>query len=148
MQQKDSRGGAFLSEFVFNVVHCAGVKHPAADILSRLPTDCTDKTILKDELPVLVIVYSEKMDDVATSIFELETHTGTSAQSITDADGTHVSQLALAELLIVQSGDERCQNAARHTGHAGTEFTLNKTGVLVRSAPIDRSLQKLAPRLI
>lgn len=41
-----------LSEFDFDVIHQAGVKHQAAEPLSRLDTDGEEKTHLDDDLPV------------------------------------------------------------------------------------------------
>lgn len=40
-----------LSEFKFNVVHFAGIKHQATHAMSRLPTDKTNKTKLDDQIP-------------------------------------------------------------------------------------------------
>lgn len=42
-----------LSEFVFDVVHSAGIKQQAADELSRLKTKGEEVTPLNDEVPVL-----------------------------------------------------------------------------------------------
>lgn len=41
-------------EFDFGIVNRAGIKHQAADALSRLPTNCSDRTILASDTPVMV----------------------------------------------------------------------------------------------
>lgn len=45
-----------FSEFDIDVVHCAGIKHEVADVLSQLLTEGTVNKPLKAKLPVLVIV--------------------------------------------------------------------------------------------
>lgn len=44
-----------LKEFKFDVLHCAGINHQAAEALSPLKTTRTDQTSIEDELPVLFI---------------------------------------------------------------------------------------------
>lgn len=135
-----------LSEFEFNFVHHAGVKHQAADALSRLPIDGTYNTRLKDEPLALVIASGEKMHDTRTPIFSFEAHTSTPMQSVTDTDVTNATSPILAEFITAHSADEFCQNFARRLDQAGTEFTLEKEGVLVRCTPIDGALQKPVPQ--
>lgn len=49
-----------LSEFEFDVMHRAGIKHQAADPLSPLPNDGEDTTHLNNALLVLTIVLAGK----------------------------------------------------------------------------------------
>lgn len=44
-----------LSEFEFFIVHRAGIKHEAADALSRRQSSCDGETPLDDEIPILTI---------------------------------------------------------------------------------------------
>lgn len=44
-----------LSEFDFEVVHWGGVKHEAAEALSRLEKTGMEKSPLEDDIPVLTI---------------------------------------------------------------------------------------------
>lgn len=53
-----------MLEFDYDIVHRAGVNHQAADALSRLPSDRTDKTLLEDDLPLLIVnTINKKMDE-------------------------------------------------------------------------------------
>lgn len=44
-----------LSEFELDVIHRAGIKYHAADVLSRTPTEIAETTSIDDEIPVSVI---------------------------------------------------------------------------------------------
>lgn len=58
------------------MMHHAGIKHHPADVLSRLPTSCTDNTTLHDNVSVLVLackIFAQKgkppeQDDVGSVI--------------------------------------------------------------------------------
>lgn len=90
-----------LSNFDFDVLHRAGVKHRAADNLSWLPTDDTDNTLLEDELSILVIASGGRIANTITTIIALKAHTSMSAQFSTNADGTEATPPTLAELITV-----------------------------------------------
>lgn len=66
-----------------------------------------------------MITSGEKMDSKATSIFALEAHTSTHAQSVTDANGTDATPSTLAEFITAQFADALCQNVARQLGQGG-----------------------------
>lgn len=76
------------SEFYFDVVHCAGIKRQAVDVISRIPTLGNENRPLEDELPALLIASGNEMDSTITTIFSLEAHKGTPTYSATSADGT------------------------------------------------------------
>lgn len=44
-----------LSEFDFDAIHCAGVKHQAVDALFCQPIDGSNSILLEDELSELLI---------------------------------------------------------------------------------------------
>lgn len=44
-----------ISEFEFNIAHRAGIKHRAADVLSRFKTGGEEKRLLNYAVPVLTI---------------------------------------------------------------------------------------------
>lgn len=48
-----------LLESDFKVVHWAGIKHQVAGALSRLPTTAMDKSLLQDDVPVLMITKAQ-----------------------------------------------------------------------------------------
>lgn len=48
-------------EFAFEIVHRAGIKQKAADILSRLHTNGSDFTMLEDDGPLVVVSTSDKL---------------------------------------------------------------------------------------
>ncbi|NJR72360.1 MAG: hypothetical protein HC782_04920 [Gammaproteobacteria bacterium] len=52
-------------------MHRAGVKHQAADALSRLPKTGADTTPLEDDLPLMAV---EKMDTGATTVHFIDAH--------------------------------------------------------------------------
>lgn len=41
-----------LSDFEFDVVHRVGIKHQAADVLPRMPTDSADTTPTEEDIPI------------------------------------------------------------------------------------------------
>lgn len=53
--EKLARWHLRLSEFELDIVHLSGIKHKAADVLSRSKVKIEDKTALDDEVPVLTI---------------------------------------------------------------------------------------------
>lgn len=54
-ERKTGRWRLRLSEFDFEALHQADVKHEAADALSLLPTTRMDESLLEDDVPVLTI---------------------------------------------------------------------------------------------
>lgn len=57
--------------FKFDAGHRAGVKHQAADALSRLRTEGTDKITLKDDLSAMVIhIMDAKTHDCPSDMLE------------------------------------------------------------------------------
>lgn len=50
-----------LSELELDVVHRAGVKHQAAEALSRLPFSGDDETTIEDEIPLLWVENTQVM---------------------------------------------------------------------------------------
>lgn len=56
-----------LSEFDFDVIHCAVVKNQAANMLSRLSTSGNDNSSLEAELPLVAIDYvmSARISDIS-----------------------------------------------------------------------------------
>lgn len=44
-----------LMKFDFKIVHTAGIKHHAADAFSRFPTNGSDRTVLEDDIPIMVV---------------------------------------------------------------------------------------------
>lgn len=117
------------------------IRHP-----SRLPTEFTYNLPLKDELPVLVIVRGENIDDTTTTIIALKAHESTPAQSVTNSDVKDARPPASVKLITAQSADEFLHDTTRQFCHAGKEITFNKDGVPVRCVPIVGALQKPVPQ--
>lgn len=53
--EKPVRWRLHLSEFEFDIIHRAGIKHQAVDALSQLKTKGVDTMPLQNEVPVLTI---------------------------------------------------------------------------------------------
>lgn len=85
-----ARGRLRLPKFAVEVVHRAGIRHQAADALSRVPATANDKTPLEDDntpvkndLPLLAIVAMHNLAD--THIFVIDTN----EEDIMLLDGKH-----------------------------------------------------------
>lgn len=61
-------------KFEFEIVHSAGIKPPAADVLSTLPTNGSDPAMLEDDIHVMGVTRSNKQ--------------ALNSQSIDTADGS------------------------------------------------------------
>lgn len=55
---KPARQRLYLSKFEVDVVHCAGIKHQAANVSSQIKTTGTDQTPIEDKIPVFYITAS------------------------------------------------------------------------------------------
>lgn len=47
-------------EFDLQIFHRAGIKHQAVNTLSRLPTNGSDRTLIEDDISVMVITWLNK----------------------------------------------------------------------------------------
>lgn len=132
-----------LSKYDFNVVHRAVDKHQAPNILSQLPTNGTNNTLLKKEVPVLVIASGEKFGYTATTIFALGAPTYNAPHFDIDSDGTDPTPPSLAELITAHPTDEFCQKSIKKLKQTGTEFSLHKNEALDKRVPIEGASPKL-----
>ena len=129
-----------LAEYEFDVVHRAGVKHQAADALSRLPTDGEDKAPLDDEIPVLVIQHDDEQT-VSTVVCVHEQYETTDGPAIELPDGA----LTLDALIRAQKTDTFCKRIADTVDTPGSAFNYDRDGVLVRRSALDGSVQRVIP---
>lgn len=118
-----------LSEFDSDVIHRAGVIHQAADALPRLPTGGTDKTTLENERPIAYInIVQNHEDDQPSHV--LEDFSSTIMHLIPDQKPLEAH--TLTDFIKAQGEDAFCQQAAKQIGERGTEFSLNKHGIIIR----------------
>lgn len=54
--------GLSLFEVDFKGIHQAGVKHQAAEMLSRLPTTEVDESLFDEDVPLLIIYDAKQLD--------------------------------------------------------------------------------------
>ena len=139
-----------LTEFEFDIVHRAGIKHQAADALSRLETTSTDETELRDEIPTLT--EDDKPPTTVLACFdcdELDLNDETCVCTTTDTDENDSdglpSMITDEEFIKQQAEDEYCKEAAKSVGLPGSAFSIDKHGFLVRIAPLDGAVQKVVP---
>lgn len=142
-----------LSEYKFDVVHRAGIKHQVADSLSQLSTDGHAKTVLDEVLPFLTITAAPNMEDAK---FDLEIHyLANKNPDITSPALPAVYTLATSptpptepttdEFLAKQPKDAFCRVGASTLGTLGSAYTYNRVAFLVCIASIDGAGQKVLP---
>lgn len=118
------------------------------DTLSQLPTDSTDKTLLEDETPVLIIESDDIMDETTSINVSVEPQKSTTAHSVFNTSKRNIIPRPLAEFIKAQFANQIFQNSGKQLGQAETKLSCNKRGVFVRRALIDGALQKLVPQLL
>lgn len=126
-------------EFHIDAVHRAGVRHQAADALSRVPSDGTNKTQLEDDLPVMVIRVENH--DLHLSPLHMSEDISSTLKRF------NVDQNKLQVPTLKKSIEARGKNTLRHQaakqiGQSGSEFSLNKDIIIIGLALMDGALKK------
>ena len=159
-----------LADFEYDIVHRAGVKHQAADALSRLPTNGTDQHPLDDGIPTLAIGDSETFDpyDWAEGVLSVEEEVLAGVEDIAldaclihggeqpplpgipdvlalDEHSTPPGEVTMSALREAQANDRYCKHIRASLDIPGTPFGVTHQDILVRRSPLDGSLQKVVP---
>lgn len=132
-------------------MHRAGVKHQAADALSRLPTTGADTTTLEDDLPLMAV---QKMDSGASAVHFIDAQEGDATPAVTiianapKALTKHVDDKpsSIQEFLMEQAQDPYCKIAAKSVGLPNSEYRIDQHGLLVRRSMIGGSIQTAVPQ--
>lgn len=121
-------------EFYFEIVHCPGLYHQAAEAISRLrkldqePVDETED--VDDDIPTYCILGQES-----------------DALCATEEEGViNLHMPTSKELFKVQLTDAYCQNMVKLVG-TDAQFAVDEKGLKDRKAPIDGSMQVIVPKI-
>lgn len=163
-----------LSDFDYEVKHRAGVKHQAADTLSRLRTDGADTSLLDDAIPTLLVdddAANEAQADVEDlrdepvewkvkndngdeflllqqeEVFGSERPAAPSILALQD-DADAPTELTMDRLRSEQLKDSLCTFLRQQKHFEGSLYALDHNDVLVRRSPLDGRLQKVVPRCL
>lgn len=136
-----------MSEFAFGIVHRVGLKHQAADALLRLMTNGKEKSILDNEVPVLIIpqeifAFVPKTD--ITDLEFIEVPKGLYVPFIPEVcmlagieDNEKTELPMLPEFISAQSTDADCRSMFTSVGKPNMSFNVDTDGVLVRVSSLD-----------
>eukprot|EP00178_Gracilaria_changii_P000278 TRINITY_DN10329_c0_g1_i1.p2 TRINITY_DN10329_c0_g1~~TRINITY_DN10329_c0_g1_i1.p2 ORF type:complete len:220 (-),score=11.84 TRINITY_DN10329_c0_g1_i1:813-1472(-) len=153
-----------LSEFEFDVVYRAGVKHQAPDALSRMDIDGLDNSPLNDDIPCFAMELSGNCDCLVATVQDGNVlhenafldwdeppkghhdrrPTGTAALAVED-EQTEPLPIPVEEFLEEQAKDPWCKGIAKHVGTAPFRFGYDHHGFLSRTSPLDGAVQHLVP---
>lgn len=142
----DSHAGVHgFSNLIFDVVHCAGIKHHDADALFCLRTWREDKTLLKENLPIFAL---DSSDDYNTNVHI----NNASSEGITPLTATVASSVNTPptenEFNIEQESDPYCKKALVHVGHPHSEFQSNHRGLLIHESTVNNATKIVVPSLL
>lgn len=133
-----------LLEYDYEIQHRPGVKHQAADALSRVRTDGGDETELDDEVPTFECKEDEDTDGTICEIGRTNDSTSTTQDEVEEL----TRPISDEEFIRGQSTDDFCQEVARTVGLPGSKFDVDNAGCLIRRSDLDGSLQKVVPKKI
>jgi len=138
-----------LLEFEFDVVHRPGIKHQAADALSRLNTQGEDEEPLEDEVPTLLIATEavEADEHEVCVIFPAEDDELPGLPEVLPVvtDPATIKPISVEELIAAQSKDEYCRKLMTESDTEGSRFSYDEEGVLIRLSPLDHAQQRVIP---
>lgn len=128
-----------LTEFDFEIDHRATFKHQAVDAIPRLPTNRLDHTLLEDDKHILAVTREKKKSF--------------NSPTIAAADDSHVEMTStsgkdtpkLFEFIETERTDTYCNQALQYLALPDSVFSYDEYRILARKAPIDGSIQKVAP---
>ena len=133
-----------LSEYDFVVEHRAGIKHQAADALSRLETTGLDTSTLRDEIPCYV-VDEDVQGDVLSPGGATPLYPGNPDVMTLVQEEAEILPVTQDDLIREQKTDPYCKAMMGEVGKSGTQFEVNQYGLLCRRAPLDGSIQIVVP---
>ena len=140
-----------LQPFEYDIVHRPGVKHQAADALSRLPTTGTDQTDLDDEIPTVAAVLKGPMVHQDEPEWEIIPFDSQPLSASTVQHKNHDQQdlddkpITTDEMMAEQREDPTCLKYASLADNHKSHFSLTSNGLLVRHSPRDNAVQMVVP---
>jgi len=163
-----------LADFDYEVKHRAGIKHQAADTLSRIRTNGEDTSDLDDAIPTLLVsdprdvtdVFDEQLDEPimwevkngnGEHFLLLEQDHASPAQPsvpretfifATNDLSERPGELDIDTLREAQERDKLCAFLRTQRHFEGYLYALDHNDVLVRRSPLDGRLQKVVPRTL
>lgn len=118
-----------LLESDFDAVHRASVKRQAADALSLLPTDGTDRTSLEDVLPGIIInSVNNELNKDTSHVLEDKSSTITRLHS----KPKDFEAPILTGFIKTQSGNAFCRKAANKSGRVRKNFHSTKMAKMAK----------------
>lgn len=121
------------------------MKHQPPDAVSKLKTEGSHETKLKEELPVLIIDETEKREDVETEYINKDHPYIGQADNQIDGDDEEKSPTTLREQLDTPANDRACTHVARTAGFPKSMFTFHTKGALVRVLQVNCASQRYIP---
>ena len=134
-----------LAEFDYSVEFRPGIKNQAPDALSRLPTDGTDKTPLKDDIPVLAINITKDQERSIEDMCDDELDQENFAQH-PPPEPQNDDPIERETFINEQRNDVECNQYANFVGLPGSQFVYDREGYLSRVSKVDGALQRVVPR--
>lgn len=136
-----------LRDYEFNVVHRLGVKHQAANALSRISTDEEDKTPLEDSIPCLALWDAEEDQHLEGEYVNGYDPCGKFVEppdmmAIAEEE-YEVLSITMEEFLKGRKTDAYCKEALSTVRHITSLLDIDIEGVLMRRALLDGVLQKV-----
>lgn len=116
-------------KFDLEIVRRPGVKHQAAHALSRLPNAGVDKSVLQDEVPVMVMIRTESYDQKKSALPRRAQNRRSPSKN---ADDHYEGLPTLSKLIIAQFKDMFCKQSRQLVGLAGNELSFDKNRILIK----------------
>ena len=144
-----------IQEYYYDITHQPGAQHKAADALSRILTDGTDRRPLDDEVPTVNVAdwidhhegaYGEEFlaffNDFPDSLsrFDGEPQVYALEQDL------EVQPVTKEELVREQREDPLCKRSRNDSREKHSLFEEEEDGLLVLLSPIDGARQKVVPK--
>lgn len=127
-------------ELDFEIVHRPGISHQATDALSLLPTNGLLRTVLEDDIPVLVVTWSNRQALNSSSAKAVDI-----SQAEINSSFGNDSEI-LPEIIEAQQSCAYWSPVHQYVSLLNTTLTYDKDFKLVRKATIDGATQNLVPR--
>lgn len=140
-----------LLEFEFDVVLREGVKHPAADPLSRLPTTGNGTSTLEENSLHLAVKTLDTSQ--AHAIHFIDAHACSHQPTTTTPvlmNSEHLPRdysepTSIQNFSQEHSSDLFCHGASWSVEQPNSDFSIDRHGLLVRRSSVDESVQTVVP---
>lgn len=129
-----------MMEADFKIGYRAKIKHQAADELSRLITNGSNRSILENDTPIMAVTRSSNK---AWNSWKGDTADGRHAEWNSNFENDQPKLLKVSE---ARQTDTYCSQIRQYVRLAKTSFICDKDDILLRKAHIDGEIQKLLPK--